>query len=215
VSGHAAIRWTSHGIRWNEARTCLIRRVRSVEMAVARGLRTSFTSLSGQSSMSRMTSVLLVAIVCVPAAASADGVWGPGCRVDCWENYRPRFDRNPHQGMLGFSVGVSKLATSGGAIAGCDDCDHSAGAELDVHYGVLTSTRLALLVRLPRTCCLLGHDGTSSRARHAAGVSLRAPVGVRPSRKINPGRVRPSVGFVLPVRMVTRRRACPAVRIVR
>jgi hypothetical protein len=86
----------------------------------------------------------VLAIVCVPMLASAQGYYrrgrGPG------EPIPGGFHNRAGRLTFGFSVGLGGMSDNGSAISSCDNCDFNPLAlEADVHIGGMLTPRFALM----------------------------------------------------------------------
>jgi hypothetical protein len=93
--------------------------------------------------MKPIKSLLVLAILCVPVLASAQGYYrrgGPGASA-------PRgFHNREGRLALGFSVGLGGMSDDGSSITSCIGCDYNPLAfEIDGHIGGMLSPRFALL----------------------------------------------------------------------
>lgn len=92
--------------------------------------------------MKPIKSLLVLALVCVPALASAQGYYrgrNAGPAPGGFHN------RTGHL-TLGFGIGLGGMSDNGSSITSCNNCDYNpATLELDGHIGGMISPRLALM----------------------------------------------------------------------
>jgi hypothetical protein len=95
--------------------------------------------------MKPIKSLLILAVLCVPALASAQGYYGrgnPGSPVP------GGFHNRTGRLAWGFGVGLGGMSDSGGDIS-CDNCNSNPLAfEIDGHLGGMVNPRLAILFEL-------------------------------------------------------------------
>ena len=93
--------------------------------------------------MKPIKSLLVLAILCAPALASAQGYYGRGAP----RSPGPGGFHNRAGGLaLGFSVGLGGMSDNGSAITSCVNCDYNPLAvEIDGHIGGMINPRFALL----------------------------------------------------------------------
>ncbi|HEU4731818.1 MAG TPA: hypothetical protein VFT22_28180 [Kofleriaceae bacterium] len=93
--------------------------------------------------MKPIKSLLVLAIVCVPMLASAQGYYrrgGPG------EPIPGGFHNRAGRLTFGFGVGLGGMGDNGSAITSCDNCNYNPIAlEADVHIGGMLTPRFALM----------------------------------------------------------------------
>jgi len=99
--------------------------------------------------MKPIKSLLVLAIVCAPVVASAQGYYGRGGR---YQNAGPvpgGFHNRTGALAWGFGLGLGGIHDGGSAITSCDNCDaNPLTLEADFHIGGMLSPRLALLLEL-------------------------------------------------------------------
>src|SRR5689334_12135154 len=124
--------------------------------------------------MNPIKSLLVLAILCAPALASAQGYYGPGYQ-------RPPVpggfhDRAGHL-AYGFSVGLGGMHDGGSAITSCQSCDFNPlTAEVDFHIGGMLSPRFALLFEAQgnvQTIHSSVRDGDSTLSQGAAMIAAQ------------------------------------------
>jgi hypothetical protein len=92
--------------------------------------------------MKPIKSLLVLAIVCVPAFASAQGYYGRRRAEPVAGGFHNRAGRL----AFGFGIGLGGLSDSGSGITSCDNCDvKPLTFEADVHIGGMLTPQLALL----------------------------------------------------------------------
>ena len=90
--------------------------------------------------MKPIKSFFILAIVCAPALASAQGYYGPG------SGGPGGFHNRTGRLAFGFSLGLGGMHDDGSAITRCDNCDFNPLAgEADIHIGGMVGPRFALL----------------------------------------------------------------------
>ncbi|HEX2688652.1 MAG TPA: hypothetical protein VHN14_18650 [Kofleriaceae bacterium] len=91
--------------------------------------------------MKPIKSFLVLAILCAPIAASAQGYYGRG------DPTAPGgFHNRAGRLMFGFSVGLGGMSDNGSAISSCNNCNYNPLAlEVDGHIGGMLSPRLGLM----------------------------------------------------------------------
>jgi hypothetical protein len=90
--------------------------------------------------MKPIKSLLVLAILCAPALASAQGYYGRG------NSGSPGFHNRAGRLALGFSVGLGGMSDNGSSITSCNNCNYNPLAlEIDGHIGGMISPRFALL----------------------------------------------------------------------
>ena len=92
--------------------------------------------------MKPMKSLLVLAILCAPALASAQGYYGRGAGDPVAGGFHNRMGRL----TLGFGIGLGGMSDNGSSITSCDNCDYNPAAfELDGHIGGMITPRFALM----------------------------------------------------------------------
>jgi hypothetical protein len=95
--------------------------------------------------MKPIKSLLILAIVCAPVLASAQGYYGRrggGYGDPVAGGFHNRAGRL----TFGFGVGLGGMSDNGSAITGCDNCNYNPLAfELDGHIGGMLTPRFALM----------------------------------------------------------------------
>ncbi len=94
--------------------------------------------------MKPIKSLLVLAIVCAPALAAAQGYnSGP------YYQGQPGFHHRANRLVFGVSVGLGGMGDNGSAITSCDNCNYNPIAlELDAHLGGMIAPRVALMLEL-------------------------------------------------------------------
>ena len=93
--------------------------------------------------MKPIKSLLVLAILCAPALASAQGYYGRGSQGSTVPG---GFHNRAGRLMFGFSLGLGGMSDNGSAITTCDNCDFKPLAgEADVHLGGMLSPRFGLM----------------------------------------------------------------------
>jgi hypothetical protein len=91
--------------------------------------------------MKPIKSLLVLALVCAPALASAQGYYGRG-NPDAPGGFHNRAGRL----TFGGAIGLGGMSDNGSAITSCDNCNYNPVAvELDGHIGGMLNPRLALM----------------------------------------------------------------------
>ena len=92
--------------------------------------------------MKPIKSVLVLAILCAPALASAQG-YGPGYQGSTVPG---GFHNRAGRLIFGFGVGLGGMSDNGSQITTCDNCDFKPVAgEFDFHLGGMLSPRFGLM----------------------------------------------------------------------
>lgn len=93
-------------------------------------------------------SLLVLAILCAPALASAQGYYGPGGpgRGYPAPTVPGGFHNRAGRLAFGFGLGLGGMHDDGSAITACDNCDFQPLAfEADIHLGGMLGPRFALM----------------------------------------------------------------------
>src|ERR1700743_2970963 len=100
--------------------------------------------------MKPIKSLLILAIVCAPALASAQGYYyGPGYGRS-GSTLPGGFHNRMGRLTFGVGIGIGGMSDNGSAITSCDNCDYNPLAgELDLHLGGTLTPRVGLLVHGP------------------------------------------------------------------
>jgi len=92
--------------------------------------------------MKPIKSLLVLAMVCIPALASAQGYYGNGRPGTVEGGFHNRVGRL----TFGGSIGLGGMSDNGSAITSCDNCDYNPLAgEVDFHIGGVLTPRFALM----------------------------------------------------------------------
>jgi hypothetical protein len=95
--------------------------------------------------MKPIKSLLVLALICIPAIASAQGRYGGRGRASVGVGPRGFHQRAGHL-TFGGSIGLGFMADNGSAITSCLNCDYKPYAgELDLHIGGMLSNRFGLM----------------------------------------------------------------------
>jgi hypothetical protein len=96
--------------------------------------------------MKPIKSLLILAIVCAPALASAQGYYyGPGYGRS-GSTVPGGFHNRAGRLTFGVGVGIGGMSDNGSAITSCDNCDYNPLAgELDIHLGGMLTPRFGLM----------------------------------------------------------------------
>lgn len=92
--------------------------------------------------MKPIKSLLVLALVCIPALASAQGYYGNGRPGTVEGGFHNRVGRL----TFGGSIGLGGMSDNGSAITSCDNCNYNPLAgEADFHIGGVLTPRFALM----------------------------------------------------------------------
>lgn len=95
--------------------------------------------------MKPIKSILILAILCAPALASAQG-YGPGGPGYQGSTVPGGFHNRAGRLIFGFGLGLGGMSDNGSAITTCDNCDFKPLAgEFDIHLGGMLSPRFGLM----------------------------------------------------------------------
>jgi hypothetical protein len=123
--------------------------------------------------MKPIKSLLVLAIVCAPVLASAQGYYGgPGGGQDPVPGgYHNRVGHL----TVGFGVGLGGMGDNGSAITSCGNCDYNPAAfEVDAHIGGVLSPRFALMLELQANGQVIhsnAFDGDTTLTQTAAMIA--------------------------------------------
>jgi len=93
--------------------------------------------------MKPIKSLLVLALVCIPALASAQGYYGGGGRPG---TVAGGFHNRMGRLTFGVGIGVGGMGDNGSSITSCDNCDYQPLAgEADIHIGGMLTPRFALM----------------------------------------------------------------------
>ncbi len=93
--------------------------------------------------MKPIKSLLILAIVCIPALASAQGYYGNGGGHGTVEG---GFHNRTGRLTFGAAIGLGGMSDNGSSITSCNNCDyHPLAGEADLHIGGVLSPRFALM----------------------------------------------------------------------
>src|ERR1041384_6397642 len=127
--------------------------------------------------MKPIKALLVLAIVCVPALASAQGWRGRGGSED------GGFHNRAGRLTLGGAIGLGGMSDNGSAITSCNNCNYNPAAfEIDGHIGGMLSPRVALMlegqvnIQTIHSDFLNGHTTLSQGAAMVAGQVWVLPV---------------------------------------
>jgi hypothetical protein len=94
--------------------------------------------------MKPFKSLFVLAIVCAPALAFAQGYYGPGSQGPGGPGYG--FHHRMGRLAFGFGLGLGGMSDNGSAVTSCDNCDFKPLAfEGDIHLGGMINPRFALM----------------------------------------------------------------------
>ena len=93
--------------------------------------------------MKPIKSLLVLAILCAPALASAQGYYAPGYQGSTVPG---GFHNRAGRLIFGFGLGLGGMSDNGSAITTCGNCDFKPLAgEFDIHLGGMLSPQLGLM----------------------------------------------------------------------
>jgi hypothetical protein len=122
--------------------------------------------------MKPIKSLLVLAIVCAPVLASAQGYYGRGPGPDPVPG---GFHNRTGRLTVGFGIGLGGMGDNGSAITNCDNCDFNPAAfEVDAHIGGVLSPRFALMLELQANGQVIHSDAFNNDTTLTQGAAMVA-----------------------------------------
>lgn len=121
--------------------------------------------------MKPIKSLLVLAIVCAPVLASAQGYYGRGPEPTLAGGFHNRVGHL----TFGFAVGLGGMGDNGSAITGCDNCNYNPAAfEVDGHVGAVLTPRFALMLELQANGQVIHSDVIDGSTTLTQGAAMIA-----------------------------------------